>query len=521
MEFFCDSKFLNFPISTYAKPKRFTFYVDGAPVYELMIPYDAVRTEFENSINVSRFNGKTVRLECEDDLEIRVKKTDVRETGGGKYRPAFHFTAGHGWLNDPNGLIYYNGKYRMFFQHNPAAGVWNNMHWGSAESDDLVHWTEGDIALYPDADGTMYSGSAVIDRDNLTGLKASCGEDSDDVLLLYYTCAGGNSALSKDKNFTQCLAYSTDGGKTFQKYEKNPLIDFVVKNTARDPQVIRLPDGSYAMALYLEGNNFALFRSNDLLNWQLWQKLSLPDAECPNFYPLAVDGDPKNVKWVFSGASGRYLIGSVDASGFHPECAPQTLHYCDRTAVSLGHAYAAQCWTNIPDGRTVRISFMCAMPAGEPYGSCMTFPQEMSLKTVHGALRLCAEPIREIETIYGARKTSTCGEPIQVTSPGCDLRLSVPEGHSFELSLWGISITYDAASEKLKCLDGEARVRAENGVLTLRALFDTLSIEIYAEKGSVYFGMTRPQDANLGKVIVKTDDPAAQQKVLLDVIECR
>ena len=127
-------------------------------------------------------------------------------------RPLFHFTAAQGWLNDPNGLIYYEGKYHMFYQHNPAGNKWANMHWGHAVSTDLMHWKELPIALYPDESGTMYSGSAVEDTENVTGLK----ENGHNPLILFYTAAGNPR--------TQCMAYSVDGGGTFKKYPGNPII---------------------------------------------------------------------------------------------------------------------------------------------------------------------------------------------------------------------------------------------------------------------------------------------------------
>ena len=145
-------------------------------------------------------------------------------------RPKVHFTAEYGWLNDPNGLVYYEGRWHMFFQHNPAGVRWGNMHWGHAVSDDLVHWEEDGDALVPDETGDMHSGSAIIDHENKLGLNTPENE----ALLLFYTTAGGNRELCAGAKFEQCLAYSIDGAKTFYKYEKNPIVPHII-GCNRDP----------------------------------------------------------------------------------------------------------------------------------------------------------------------------------------------------------------------------------------------------------------------------------------------
>ena len=139
-------------------------------------------------------------------------------------RPRIHFSAAYGWLNDPNGLVYHDGVYHLFFQHNPAGTGWATMHWGHAVYTDLFHWEEKDIALFPDKMGSMYSGSAIVDKKNVSGLS-----ENGDTILLYYTAAGNGCELSLREvaYYTQCMAYSKDGGKTFVKYENTQL--YVVK----------------------------------------------------------------------------------------------------------------------------------------------------------------------------------------------------------------------------------------------------------------------------------------------------
>ena len=136
-------------------------------------------------------------------------------------RQQFHFSSRKGWLNDPNGLCFYQGTYHLFYQHNPAAVHWGPMHWGHATGTDLIHWQEQPIALYPDESGTMFSGCAVVDEQNLTGLGV---DPASPPLLFFYTCAG--------KPFTQNLAYSLDGGRTVVKYARNPLADLLTGGDA-------------------------------------------------------------------------------------------------------------------------------------------------------------------------------------------------------------------------------------------------------------------------------------------------
>ena len=150
-----------------------------------------------------------------------------------KFRPQFHFTARQNWLNDPNGLVHYDGTYHLFFQHNPAGLEWGNMTWGHAVSRDIVRWKQVENALEPDRLGTMFSGSAVVDWENTSGFQTG----PDKPIVLIYTAAGGTSPESEGQPFTQCLAYSSDGGQTWVKYAGNPVLG-CIRDGNRDPKVI-------------------------------------------------------------------------------------------------------------------------------------------------------------------------------------------------------------------------------------------------------------------------------------------
>ena len=493
MVFHCDSRYLLLPAGWNAKPKRLYFYEGDRLLLDLVVSLDPEEPDFHFPVDIARFVGKTLRLVCEPEARFTPEQTDAPPADHtGKYRPWAHFTARRGWINDPNGLVWYRGKYRMYFQHNPAATTWENMHWGAAESEDLVHWRELGDVLFPDEAGTIFSGSGIVDRENVSGLKT--GEE--DPILFFYTAAGGTSETSKGSPFTQNLAFSTDGGRTLTKWPGNPILSQLAPGN-RDPKVIRYePEHGYILALYLEDHDFALFRSGDLLHWTELQRLTLPeDWECPDFYPLPADGDPADLRWVFTAASDRYLIGTFDGRRFTPEGEPGRLNWGDVS-------YAAQSWSDEPRGRRLRTAFIKQVVPGQPFGCCMDLPQEMRLKTVNGALRLCAWPAEEIRGLYRSSRVredlSLSPEaPVKerVESKACDLELEFSADTVLTLSLFGLELRYEAGA--LTCGEKRAPLRGEGGMIRLRVLLDTLSAEIFGDSGSVFLGIGHIQDRSL------------------------
>lgn len=258
-------KYINFPISQKAERKTMELSVKGQEPCRFVIRLAEGEPDYWTFRDVSALKGKTVTLTY-DGSEAALSKIyqDDRIAGEDeiykeRYRPQYHFTTRRGWINDPNGLVYYKGKYHMFYQHNPFEREWENMHWAHAVSTDLVHWQELPLALHPDTLGTIFSGSAVIDYGNTAGWN---GKDGSPALVAFYTSAKGIQR--------QSVAYSLDEGLTFTKYEGNPIIDSHAKwqtNDTRDPKVFWYAPGKHWVMVLNERDGHSIYNSVDLKNW--------------------------------------------------------------------------------------------------------------------------------------------------------------------------------------------------------------------------------------------------------------
>ncbi|MFJ9909323.1 GH32 C-terminal domain-containing protein [Streptomyces sp. NPDC101152] len=240
-----------------------------------------------------------------------------------QYRPQFHFTPALNWMNDPNGLIHYKGRYHLFFQYNPSGNTWGNMSWGHAVSTDLVHWKQLPLAIPQDDQEMVFSGSVVLDKNNTTGF----GSKTNPALVAVYTSAQKASGRQE-----QALAYSTDGGTTWKKYSGNPVLD-IGSNNFRDPKVFwYAPTHSWLMAVSLaDQHKISFYSSTDLKHWIHQSDFGPAGAtggvwECPDLFPLPVDGNPKKTKWVLAvnlnpggiagGSGAQYFVGQFDGKKF-------------------------------------------------------------------------------------------------------------------------------------------------------------------------------------------------------------
>ena len=236
------------------------------------------------------------------------------------YRPSYHFTPLYGWMNDPNGMVYKDGEYHLYFQYNPYGSKWGNMHWGHAVSKDLVHWEHLDPAIARDPVGHIFSGSSVIDKKNTAGF----GKDA---IIAIYT----NNSVNHDE--VQCIAYSNDNGRTFTKYEGNPVLTpFDGLKDFRDPKVFWYEKGKCWYMIVSADKEMRLYKSKNLKKWNYVSAFGKGigqqpcQYECPDFFQLPVNGDKKNMKWVmtmninpgcwFGGSATEYFVGDFDGKKF-------------------------------------------------------------------------------------------------------------------------------------------------------------------------------------------------------------
>lgn len=408
------------------------------------------------------------------------------------YRPQFHFTAAKNWLNDPNGCVFYAGEYHLFFQHNPSGINWGNMTWGHAVSPDLMHWKQLPDAIKPDGLGTIFSGSAVVDEGNTSGFGGG-GEGREPVLVAMYTAAGGTNPASKGRPFTQCVAFSHDRGRTWTKYAKNPVIDHIAGEN-RDPKLVwHAGTKRWIVALYLDGEQFALFSSADFKTWTKLQTLQMAGcSECPDFFPLAVDGDAKQTKWVFTAANGRYLLGDFDGTTFTTD---QKVHQ-----VEFGRSdYAVQTYSGVPDGRRIQMGWMRDGKYPQmPFNQQMSFPAELRLRSTAEGPRLFKTPIGEISDLHEKQWNWTDVElrpgenPLEGVRGDCfHIKAVVEPGGASAVGfrIRGQEVVYRVAGRQLEAL-GTAAVELADGRLSLEILVDRTSIETFAAEGRIAMSST-------------------------------
>ena len=299
-----------------------------------------------------------------------------------RYRPQFHFTSLTNWLNDPNGCVFYNGEYHLFFQHDPISLQWGDMTWGHAVSTDMLHWQQLADAISPYDGGEIWSGSAVVDANNLSGFK----QGAESPLVAAFTHA--------KQPYGQALAYSNDKGRTWQLYANGAAVvpNQGMNNEERDPKIFwHAASQKWVMVLWVGGVRF--FNSSDLKQWNFASDFPCSAYECPDLYQLPVDGNTQNMKWVLQDAGFNYWIGSFDGTKFVPEAGP--------FQGDLGsNFYAAQTWNNT-GSRVMQIAWMRGgVYPNMPFNQQMSFPCDLSLRTTAQGIRLCRLPIAEIQNLY-------------------------------------------------------------------------------------------------------------------------
>jgi sucrose-6-phosphate hydrolase SacC (GH32 family) len=466
------SKYLNLPVSQTADRAKMTFTADGSPVKEFAIRLAPEKPDYWVFYDISKYSGKTFSVSYTGNTK-GLKNIYQDENIAGQdslykeiNRPQVHFSSRRGWNNDPNGLGWFDGEYHLYYQHNPFEKFWENMHWGHAVSKDLVHWEEIGIALEPDTLGTMFSGSAVIDKDNTAGW----GKDA---LVAFYTAAG--------KKMSQNVAYSTDRGRSFTKYEGNPIL-----GPDRDPKVFwDEPKKTWVMVLYNDNYNI-IYNSKDLKKWE--EKSTVPGYyECPEFFELAVDGNPNNKKWVMYGASGTYMTGSFDGEKFSPEHGKYFYNW--------GSQYAAQTYNNIQDGRRIQIGWGRIEHKGMAFNQMMLFPCELTLRTTPEGIRLFCEPVKEIENLHQKSfswsnlTTDEANEKLKEVKGDLfhvKMDAEIVHGLGLELFYRGNPVVYFDGN--FNRFNGAPYICDKPGIFrfSIEVIIDRTSVEAYIGKGKLF-----------------------------------
>ena len=522
-----DKNYLLLPTKNGATKVRFYVEVDAKTVRSFDFDLASDTPDYWVAVDVRPFKGKSAVLKAdrlpEKSVALDAAKTDDAIPGAAELyreplRPQFHFTTQYGWINDPNGLVLHDGEYHFFYQHNPYGRNWGNMHWGHAVSPDLLHWNQLPDAIGPDELGTIFSGSAVVDLENTAGFN----KDGHAAIVCMYTAAGDSSPESKGQPFTQCLAYSTDKGRTWTKYAGNPVLKHIIGGN-RDPKVIWYErTHSWVLALYLDGEDYALFGSPNLKEWTRLCSVKLPGAsECPEFFEIPLDGDKSATKWVFYGGNGRYLVGRFDGKTYTPESGPIELN--------RGNCfYASQTYNNLPkeDGRRIQVAWAQVEIPGTAFNQMAGFPVELTLHSTDQGPHLYAAPIREIESLYAdshdwKNLTLKPGEnPLErVTGDLFDISLVItPKAkESVTLTVRGVPVVYDAPTSTLSCGGKSAPLPPVKGKVTLRILVDRVSIDIFGNDGAVYMPMSATNFAGKNLSLTASGDAQVDSAIVREL----
>ncbi len=501
--------YILFPIRTGAHKVRVDLRIGGKNVREFDAELARTKEEarFWAFLDVTAFAGKAATLQfrgaSEEALALIVQSDEVPALSSSydeKLRPQLRFSQTIGWNNDPNGMVYYDGEWHLYFQHNPYGWKWGNMHWGHAVSRDLVHWEQLPIAIYNNRRGDWaFSGGAFVDAKNTAGWQT--GNES--VIVASWTSTGRG----------ECLAYSNDRGRTFTEYAGNP----VVKHSGRDPKIVWYAPGKHwVMAVYdqhQKKRSIAFHTSKDLKAWKLQSRLP-GYYECPEILELPVDGNPDDTRWVVFAADARYAIGKFDGRTFTPEhTGKHRLHY--------GNYYASQIFSDSPDGRRIQIGWARINMPGMPFNQTFSFPHRLTLRKTPDGLRMFAKPVKELAKLH--REKHSVGEadlaeknPVGVSVKGelLDIRatFAVGKASAVGLDIGGNRVTYDAKAGKLL----DAPLAPVDGKVTLQILVDRPMLEICGNDGRVY--ITRPRN-HMGDVsVVKAFATGGRARLLsLDV----
>ena len=459
---------------------------------DYFVPYEVGEGEL---FDIS-FNGNTRATGAINDFACwkRMSYSDSFDTKNvEKHRPVYHHTPAYGWMNDPNGMFYKDGVWHLCYQFNPYGSQWENMTWGHSTSTDLVHWKAEPTAITPDALGTIFSGCCVVDKNNTAGF-------GNDAIVAFYTSAGARQ--------TQSMAYSTDGGKTFTKYENNPVITSNVPDF-RDPHVFWNAEVGFWNMILAAGQQMSIYSSKDLKAWKHESDFGAEYGnhggvwECPDLMKMKVAGTDKE-KWMlicninpggpFGGSATQYFIGEFDGHKFTCEDEPSETKWMD---YGKDH-YATITFDNAPEGRRVGIAWMSnwqyanQVPTKQ-FRSANSIARDFGLFEYNGETYCSVSPVKEMDAVRGQRISSpseTCEIVVQLKGDA-QLTLRNSKGEKVVITYDAVEQTIDfdrrrsgdvSFSEAFPCIVtsptyGQAK--------TLRIFVDRCSIEMFEGDGKM------------------------------------
>lgn len=411
-----------------------------------------------------------------------------------QYRPVYHHTPAYGWMNDPNGMFYKDGVWNLYFQHNPYGSQWENMTWGHSTSTDLVHWKFQGDPVQPDALGTVFSGSAVVDKENTSGFGKGA------VIALY---------TSADESQTQSMVYSTDNGKTFTKYEGNPVITSNVPDF-RDPHMFWNEDIKKWNMILAAGQHMEIYTSDNLKDWKLESSFGEKYGnhggvwECPDLMKMKVRGTNKE-KWMlicninpggpFGGSATQYFIGDFDGHKFTCESKPEVTKWMD---YGKDH-YATVTFDNAPAGRRVAIAWMSNWQYANQvptlqYRSGNSIPRDLGLFEYKGETYCSVVPSPEMTAARSKKATKSLSESCEMVvnlKGNATITLSNDKGEKVVMLYDAKAETFSMDRTKSGKMDfsndfaATTKAPTYGKISQLRIFIDKSSIEVFDAEGKM------------------------------------
>jgi levanase/fructan beta-fructosidase len=507
IKFKASTRYLLMPVEEKADICNVKVLSDNQQVKAMNIRLAVDHVDYYVPVSLSELKGKMALIDIHVNGDIRkdgsvkdyacwkeMKFSDTFDTvNRERFRPLYHHTPPYGWMNDPNGMFYKDGVYHLYYQWNPYGSQWENMHWGHSTSRDLLNWNDEGLAIAPDALGTIFSGSCVVDKNNTAGF----GEGA---VVAFYTSAGENQ--------TQSMAYSTDNGKTFTKYTGNPVLAADVPDF-RDPKVFWNPEAGKWNLILAAGQEMRIYSSANLKEWAYESSFGQGYGnhggvwECPDLIKLQVRGTDKQ-KWLlicninpggpFGGSATQYFVGRYDGHRFTCESKPETTKWMD---YGKDH-YATVTFDNAPDGRHVALAWMSnwqyanQVPTKQ-YRSANSVPRDLDLFEYEGETYVGVTPSKELLALRGKETkhpTDACEIAVDVKG-SLQLTLSNGKGEQVVMVYDDAKHTFtmdraksgDAAFSEAFPAATEAPVHG--GTKQLRIFVDRCSIEAFDADGKM------------------------------------